>query len=82
MAVVGASGAGKSTLAAIIAGLLRASAGSSVLHDARASVDAHRLSQPRACDQILVMDDGRVAEHGTHAGPVTRARVGGEQALS
>ena len=31
-----------------------------------AIVVAHRLSQARACDQILVMDDGRVTEHGTH----------------
>jgi ATP-binding cassette subfamily C protein len=29
-------------------------------------VVAHRLSQARACDQILVMDDGRITEHGTH----------------
>ena len=31
-----------------------------------AIVVAHRLSQARACDQILVMDDGRIAERGTH----------------
>lgn len=31
-----------------------------------AIVVAHRLSQARACDRILVMDEGRITEHGTH----------------
>jgi ABC-type multidrug transport system fused ATPase/permease subunit len=31
-----------------------------------ALVIAHRLSTVRAADQILVVEDGRIAEHGTH----------------
>jgi ABC-type multidrug transport system fused ATPase/permease subunit len=36
------------------------------LHGRTALVIAHRLSTIRAADQILVIEDGLVAEHGTH----------------
>jgi ATP-binding cassette subfamily B protein len=36
-----------------------------------ALVIAHRLSTIRAADQILVVDDGRIVEHGTHDSLVT-----------
>ncbi|MGH4023088.1 MAG: ABC transporter ATP-binding protein [Pseudonocardiaceae bacterium] len=36
------------------------------LHGRTALVIAHRLSTIRAADQILVVEDGRVQEHGTH----------------
>ena len=35
--------------------------------DGRTAVIAHRLSTVRAADQILVIEDGRVVERGTHA---------------
>jgi ATP-binding cassette, subfamily B, bacterial len=41
-----------------------------VLRDRTALVIAHRLSTVRHADQILVVDDGRIVEHGTHAGLV------------
>lgn len=52
-------------------------AGSSSAHDLEASatalmagrtavVVAHRLSQARGCDRVVVMDEGRIVEHGTH----------------
>lgn len=54
-----------------------AEAGSSSAHDLEAAaaaliagrtvvVVAHRLSQARGCDSIVVMDEGRIVEHGTH----------------
>ena len=41
-------------------------AATALAHGRTAIVIAHRLSQARACDQILVMDNGRITEHGTH----------------
>jgi ATP-binding cassette subfamily C protein len=41
-------------------------AATALIRGRTAIVVAHRLSQARACDQILVMDDGRITEHGTH----------------
>ena len=38
-----------------------------------AVVIAHRLSTIRAADQILVLEQGRIVEHGTHAQLVHRA---------
>ena len=37
-----------------------------------ALVIAHRLSTIQAADQILVIDDGRIVERGTHAELVSR----------
>ncbi|HEV2782932.1 MAG TPA: ABC transporter ATP-binding protein, partial [Actinophytocola sp.] len=36
------------------------------LADRTALIIAHRLSTVRAADQILVVEDGRIAERGTH----------------
>ena len=38
-----------------------------VTRDRTSFVIAHRLSTIRSADMILVMKDGRVVEHGTHA---------------
>ncbi|MFT4220349.1 MAG: ABC transporter ATP-binding protein [Microbacterium sp.] len=48
------------------AGLLDRAAQAAIAGRA-ALVVAHRLSQAAACDRILVIDSGRVIEHGTHA---------------
>jgi ATP-binding cassette subfamily B protein len=37
------------------------------LHGRTSLVIAHRLSTIREADQILVVDEGRIAERGTHA---------------
>ena len=61
VAVVGASGAGKSTLAAIIAGLLPASAGSTVLHDAHGGIDAASLDDESRASWIgMIAQDTHV----------------------
>jgi ATP-binding cassette subfamily C protein len=41
-------------------------AASVLLAGRTAVVVAHRLTQARACDRIVVLDDGRIAESGTH----------------
>ncbi|WP_033339162.1 ABC transporter ATP-binding protein [Catenuloplanes japonicus] len=41
-------------------------AAAAVVRGRTAIVVAHRLSQARACDRIAVVDDGRIAEIGTH----------------
>ncbi|OLC51853.1 MAG: hypothetical protein AUH43_01605 [Acidobacteria bacterium 13_1_40CM_65_14] len=46
---------------------------SALLADRTTFVIAHRLSTVRRADMILLMDDGRVIEHGTHEG-LMRAR--------
>ena len=38
-------------------------------------VIAHRLATVLSCDRILVMDDGRIVEEGTHAGLVAARRA-------
>ena len=52
VAVVGASGAGKSTLAAIIAGLLPASAGNALMHDAHGGIDVASLDDENRASWI------------------------------
>ena len=47
------------------AGLLEA-ATTAVLADRAGLVIAHRLSQARTCDRIVVVDDGKVVEQGRH----------------
>ncbi|MGL5928375.1 MAG: ABC transporter ATP-binding protein, partial [Dermatophilaceae bacterium] len=42
------------------------------LRDRTALVIAHRLSTVRHADQILVVDEGRIVERGTHAELVSR----------
>lgn len=56
------------------AGLLD-SAAHAALRGRTGIVIAHRLSQARTCDRILVMDRGRIIEDGTHAGLVAAGGV-------
>ena len=37
-----------------------------LIHDRTTVVIAHRLATVRAADRIIVMDDGRIVEQGTH----------------
>jgi len=43
-----------------------------LMQDRTVLVIAHRLATVRHADQILVLDDGRVVEHGTHAALLAR----------
>jgi ATP-binding cassette subfamily B protein len=43
-----------------------------LMHGRTSIVIAHRLSTVRAADQILVVDDGRIVERGTHTSLVAR----------
>lgn len=45
------------------------------LRDRTGLVIAHRLSQARTCDRILVMEGGRIVEDGTHASLVAAGGV-------
>nr|WP_285608954.1 ABC transporter ATP-binding protein [Actinokineospora globicatena] len=47
-------------------------AAAALLHDRTAIVVAHRLSQARQCDHILVVDGGTIVERGTHDDLLTR----------
>lgn len=51
-------------------------------HAARVAVEgraslviAHRLSQAKACDRVLVLDAGRIVGHGNHASLVAADRA-------
>jgi len=46
-----------------------------MLQGRTAFIVAHRLSTVRKCDTIVVLDRGRLAEHGTHAELVARAGI-------
>jgi subfamily B ATP-binding cassette protein MsbA len=43
-----------------------------LMHDRTVLVIAHRLATVRHADQILVLEDGHVVEHGTHAALILR----------
>jgi len=43
-----------------------------LMHDRTVLVIAHRLATVRHADQILVLEDGHVVEHGTHAALIVR----------
>jgi len=55
-----------------ILGFVKSAALEKLLKGRTSFVIAHRLSTIRNVDQVLVIEDGRIVERGTHAGLLAR----------